>query len=259
MCTFMEEGRVKICMDRSKNHFRNASAQKTWADASKWPLAGRTCAFIMKVMEPKGKVCLSLGCGWGRFLHAYYENEAERVIGIDINKENLLKCKNTGAELVLGDIENLPFQCNIFEAMECIATMEHISRPEKVVKELRRIISETHGLVFISWNHYDWLQALYNRDIRIFLIWTVRDLIYELFPVAIRNTLLKSAVIRSTFLAGYGVARYGGFSFPTVMQIFENASMHVILAKYLRDESIILTCSRATKKQEIANKIRFLA
>jgi SAM-dependent methyltransferase len=241
---------LKMRLDRSKRHFRNAAPEKTAADDSNWPLAGRTCAYIMQVMEPKGKVCLSLGCGWGRFLRAYFENEAERVYGIDINRNNLLKCKNIGAELILGDIENLPFQSNIFEAMECVATMEHITRPEKVVKELRRIIDETRGIVFISWNHYDWLQALHNPELGMFLLGAVRDLIYELLPVTIKNTLFRSAIIRNTILAGYGIVRYEGFSFPTKLQIFENASMHVVLAKYLRDEHIIITCSKAQDEKE---------
>jgi len=86
-------------------------------------------------VKPKGKVCLSLGCGWGRFLRAYSENGAKIVIGIDINKENILKCKNT-AELVLGDIENLPFRRNVIDVMECVATMEHIARPEAVVNDV---------------------------------------------------------------------------------------------------------------------------
>jgi SAM-dependent methyltransferase len=232
-------------MDRSKHHFRDATPQKTWADQSKWPLASRTCAYIVQVMAPKGKVCLSLGCGWGRFLQAYFENEAKRVIGIDINKANLLKCKNTGAELVLGDIENLPFKNNVFEAMECVATMEHINHPEKVVKGLRRIINKPLGLVFISWNHYDWLQALYNHRVRMNLLLAVRDLIYELLPVGIRSTLLESTGIRSTLLVNYGIMRSRGFSFPTIRQIFENASMHITLAKYLRDENIIIICSKA--------------
>jgi SAM-dependent methyltransferase len=250
MRTRIREGMIEDLMKRSKHHFRDAIPKKTWADDSKWPLADRTCAYIMQVMEPKGKVCLSLGCGWGRFLKAYFKNEAQRVIGIDINKVNLFKCKNTGAELVLGDIENLPFKCNIFEAMECVATMEHIARPEKVVKELARIINKPLGLVFISWNHYDWLQALYNHGVRMNLLLTARDLIYELLPPVVRNTLLKSAVIRSTLLVNYGIMRSGGFSFPTILKIFESASMHIVLAEYFRDENIIITCGKAREGEK---------
>jgi len=46
--------------DRSKHFFRNAPAEKTVAEASRWPLASRTLAYIMQVGKPKGKVCLSL-------------------------------------------------------------------------------------------------------------------------------------------------------------------------------------------------------
>jgi len=43
-----------------------------------------------------------------------------------INKESLFKFKNTGAKLVLGDIENLPFRRNVIDAMEYVATMWNI-------------------------------------------------------------------------------------------------------------------------------------
>jgi SAM-dependent methyltransferase len=237
-------------MNRSKHFFRDAPAEKTAADSSKWPLASRTCAYIMQVVRPKDKVCLSLGCGWGRFLRAYFENGAKIVIGIDINKKNIFKCKNTGAELVIGDIENLPFRPNVIDAMECVATMEHIARPEKVVTELRRIIKEARGVAFITWNHYNWLKALYDHKVRMRLFWTVRDLIYELFSSIIRNTLPESAIIRKTLLNDYGLYRNEGFSFPTILQIFEKASMHIILAKYLSDENIIITCSKARKGEK---------
>jgi ubiquinone/menaquinone biosynthesis C-methylase UbiE len=45
-----------------------------------------------------------------------------------------------GAHLVLGDIENLPFKGNIFDVIDCEATMEHIAEPIKAMKEISRIV-----------------------------------------------------------------------------------------------------------------------
>jgi hypothetical protein len=67
--------------ERSKTHFRNASSDLTWADDSKWPKAARTLSLCMDIMKPNGKVCLSLGCGLGRFLRAYIARGAKLVIG----------------------------------------------------------------------------------------------------------------------------------------------------------------------------------
>ena len=82
------------------------------------------------------------------------------------------------------------------------------------------------------------------------LLLGARDLVYESLPAVIRKTLLKSAVIRGTLLAHYGLMRNMGFSFPTILQIFEKASMHIVLAKYLREENIIITCCKAREDKK---------
>jgi len=231
--------------ERSKQYFRNVRAEETWADIEKESLSAiRTRAYMMKIMKPRGKVCLSLACGWGRFLRDYLEKGGKIVVGADINEENLVKCKNVGVELVLCDIENLPFRNNIIDAMECVATMEHLVYPGKIVKEMRRIINEARGTAFISWVYYNWLKALYDRKSAVRLFWRVRDLICDLVPAIIRNVLLRG---KFPGFKNYGIDRNSGFSFPTIMQIYEKACMRIILAEYLSDEDIIIVCSRARK------------
>ena len=108
--------------ERSRKHFRNASSDLTWADDSKWPKGPkeRTLSLSMDILKPKGKMCLSLGCGLGRFLRAYIARGAKLVIGADLNMDNLFKCKQTEANLVRCDIECLPIRSNSIEAMECV-------------------------------------------------------------------------------------------------------------------------------------------
>lgn len=45
------------------------------------------------------------------------------AIGVEINRENLLKYKEIGAELLLCEIENLTIQGNTIDTLECIATV----------------------------------------------------------------------------------------------------------------------------------------
>lgn len=230
---------------RSKQYFRNASPEETWANIEKESLSAmRTRAYMMKVMKPRGKVCLSLACGWGRFLRDYVKNGTKMVIGADINEKNLVKCKNVGAELVLCDIENLPFRDNIIDTMECVATMEHLVRPEKVVKEMRRIINEADGIAFITWNHYNWTKALFDRETRHRLVLRVRDLLVTLVPAFIRNRMLEIKLLGG-FFRNYGLYNNSGFSFPTILQIYKEVCMPIILAKWLSDENIIIVASKA--------------
>lgn len=233
-------------MKRSKQYFKNARPKETWANIEEESSpAIRTRTIMMKIMKPRNKICLSLACGWGRFLQDYLKNKAEMVIGADISKENLVKCQKIGADVVLCDIENWPFRDNLIDAMECVATMEHLAHPEKVVKEMSRIINETDGVAFITWNHYNWAKALFDRETRHRLILRVRDLFCDTLPHHVGRRVLTFKLL-SPFLKDFGLYRNSGFSFSTILRIYADASMRIILAKWLTEENIIVVASVST-------------
>ena len=82
-------------LQRSKHHFLHANLEQTGAkiDESQDSTAAERRKLIIGLTKPKGNVCLSLGCGLGRFLRGYVKYEAKIVVGLDINRENLERCK----------------------------------------------------------------------------------------------------------------------------------------------------------------------
>jgi ubiquinone/menaquinone biosynthesis C-methylase UbiE len=189
----------------------------------------------MDMMQPRGKVCLSLGCGLGRFLRAYIGGGAKLAIGADLNVDNLLKCKQTGADLVRCDIERLPIRGNSIEAMECVATVEHLPHPKRLVEEIRRT-SANKGISFVTWVSFDWSRALTDPEIGERLLMKVRDAIFDLLPAAVTE---KMVMLHIPFSSSYGMFRNKGFSLSDVSKTYEGASMHITWSEKFSDENLV--------------------
>jgi SAM-dependent methyltransferase len=222
-------------LQRSKRYYLNASLKQTGAkiDESCDPGAVERRKFIMEISKPKGKAALSLGCGLGRFLRDYAKHGAMIVVGLDINRGNLKLCKEIGVDLVLGDAENLPFQDNTFDVIDCEATMEEIAEPIKTMKEISRILKQDTGRSFVTWHIYRWTNVLTKRTIRLRFGFYVRDLILTSLGRCVGRSIDGIAENRllKVLSAGYGTYRNEGFSYPQIQYIYEEASMKMVLLK----------------------------
>jgi len=92
------------------------------------------------------KDVLFVGCGQGSELRIF--NGARRV-GLDISITGLLKVKNNDpkADLVQGDAHLLPFISGSFDCVICSEVLEHLSEPEKSVREMHRLLRDRGYLV----------------------------------------------------------------------------------------------------------------
>lgn len=90
---------------------------------------------------------LDLGCGFGEFAGVFFDKQVE--VGIDINMEDLIRAKKTNKhkQLFMADARNLPFPQNKFATVISNSAIEHIPHPEKVIKEVYRVLKP--GGVFI--------------------------------------------------------------------------------------------------------------
>lgn len=215
-------------MEKTKRYFRDAD--ETWAGFyEKDPKRHEKCLkYSMKMLNPKGKRCLDLGCGWGRFLRSFLNNGAERVVGVDINLRNLERCKEIGAELVRGDIENLPLANNSFNICSIIGTMEHLPYPDKVIDEIRRVL-KIYGLACITWNHYFWIKALWDPVTRMRLRLYLRDILGMIFP-----SLRMPRVYRNS-----------GFSLRAIRQSHRRRGLTIL--NLVRFPRFVLTIGRKEK------------
>lgn len=75
-----------------------------------------------------GALILDLGCGSGRDL-LHFSQRGFSVIGLDYSLNLLMLAKEFAKQpLILGDIKNLPFKDNVFDAVWSIGSLLHIPR-----------------------------------------------------------------------------------------------------------------------------------
>ncbi len=178
-------------MKNVKHWFRASS--KTWADLEERnPKHAEYRMYALSQLNPSGKLCLDAGCGWGRFLKSYVEGNAIRAVGLDLSLENLRRCKGIPrTDLVLGDIEALPFAEGAFDVVSCIAAMERLPSPDRAMKEMSRV-AKHRALICTTWSNYNWLNAVRDPLVRARLIGSLRDLIGTLVPRARKERIYRN-------------------------------------------------------------------
>jgi ubiquinone/menaquinone biosynthesis C-methylase UbiE len=96
---------------------------------------------------------LDLGCGhqflpdWAGVPDAELLASLPRIVGVDGNLESIQQHKSL-KHRVLSDIEVLPFQAESFDLITANMVMEHVLHPERVLKEVRRVLAPGGFFIF---------------------------------------------------------------------------------------------------------------
>lgn len=80
---------------------------------------------------------LDVGCGNGRYM-THFSRKSCLVVGIDINKDILIKTRN-GKNLVVADAHFLPFRDSYFELVFSTDVIEHLINPLHALSEMYRV------------------------------------------------------------------------------------------------------------------------
>lgn len=117
---------------------------------------------ILKIL-PRGRVVLDAGCGNGRYLIPL-AMEGYKIIGIDIsgrmvsNLYSRIKSNNVSADVVLGDIRDLPIKNECIDAVICLfGVLSHIqgsSNRDKALSEFYRVLKPQGTLIVSVPNKY---------------------------------------------------------------------------------------------------------
>lgn len=94
---------------------------------------------------------LDIGCAKG-FLVYSLETLAVRSVGVDVSKYSLHQSpKMIKGNLILSDVNstNLTFRNRSFDIVTLLATLEHLHKPELLVKEVTRIL-KPGGICYIT-------------------------------------------------------------------------------------------------------------
>lgn len=109
---------------------------------------------IGKLIEPTGGKILDIGCADGTMTKFILERSgAELVVGIDVLQSSVdyarKRFKGKKLKFLVADAGKLPFQNNEFDAVFCLDSIEHFFDPEKVVREIRRVLKKNGYLVIL--------------------------------------------------------------------------------------------------------------
>jgi len=120
----------------------------------------------------KGKTCLDVGCGQGRFVVALGRLGAAKAIGVDINEMGLESGRNRQWAKELSNIEflrasagDLPFTDKYFDYVICSGVLLLMDDPKKGFAELVRVV-KPGGRLFLSMYGKGGLKWLVNDIFR---------------------------------------------------------------------------------------------
>ena len=89
--------------------------------------------------DARGKRVLVVGCNRGREVSLFLEAGAREVWGIDVMDEVGIEYPHEHARFLKMSAEAMDLDDSMFEIVFCLATMEHISRPEAAFSEIGRV------------------------------------------------------------------------------------------------------------------------
>jgi len=118
---------------------------------------------VNRLKELSGEKILDIGTGHGEFIGFLKQTlkNSDSFVGIDINEEVLKKAeKEYGkiAEFKKMNAEELDFPDNTFDIVSIVSSLHHLERPEKVLKEMFRVV-RPQGYLIIQEMYSDLTQT----------------------------------------------------------------------------------------------------
>lgn len=99
-----------------------------------------TDEIIMRQIEPGSRV-IDLGCGDGRLIQALREKHRCRVLGVELDRESILRALQRGVPVIHADLDagldEVP--ANSFDVAVLSQTLQQVRQPRDVLTEMMRI------------------------------------------------------------------------------------------------------------------------
>lgn len=109
----------------------------------------------LKYTHVKGRRVLVVGCGRGLECKLFLDSGAKEVVGIDISDVIGADYNYTGISYLKCSADSIPLDDESFEVVVSYATLEHVQKPEAVLREMIRLASP-RGIIYCSaaplWN-----------------------------------------------------------------------------------------------------------
>ena len=99
----------------------------------------------------KGKHCLDIGPGTGRWLQFLKKQSASYLGAIDISQESLDRCEILCDKTQKADVENEPcdYESDYFDIVISFMILEHLRDPENYISEIARV-TKNNGIILMT-------------------------------------------------------------------------------------------------------------
>lgn len=145
-------------MSEKKQHYGEYWSTKQELDS----FEGYERNAILPNLFKKGEYILDVGCGDGAVGEYLFKNLGVNVIGIDISKAAVKSAKNRGITAQVFDVEKpLPFKDSTFDVVFWGDNIEHLFDPEKVTREIYRVLKPGGRLILSCPNMGYWRYRIY--------------------------------------------------------------------------------------------------
>lgn len=119
--------------------------------------------------EPNIRI-LDIGCSFGHILKLLTPRTG---IGVGVDMDRNIGTRSENVFFVRTDAENLPFPPESFDVIICNHVYEHTDSADRLLREIRRVLSDTGVCYFAGPNKYDLIEPHYGLP---FLSWLPRSL-----------------------------------------------------------------------------------
>jgi ubiquinone/menaquinone biosynthesis C-methylase UbiE len=123
---------------------------------------------------------LVAGCGKGDEAYQFFKLTTANIFGVDLNVSPVYKTdSNREFCLTMESIDKLAFPNDKFDLIYCYHVLEHVKEPEKVLLELKRVLSK-NGILFIGFpNRKRILPGYFSSHSKITLVEIIKFNYYD--------------------------------------------------------------------------------
>lgn len=119
----------------------SADTEQRTQDARNLASRRRFALQLLQPSVPSGSKILDAGCGPGEVSAALIDSGYD-VWGVDIAEPMILHARRrcTSDQFRVGDIEDMPFPDNTFDAIVCLGVIEYLDADHDALKEIARVL-----------------------------------------------------------------------------------------------------------------------
>ncbi len=139
---------LKIHEDVSADHYDRGIKYNLFQKL--WHL--RRFREVLKVVRKVKGPVLDVGCHSGTFTNIILSRlKNKNIYGIDVSSRAIAMAKKRlpFGTFKVADAHNLPFKDNFFEEVFCLEVLEHVTSPEQVLGEIRRVLKKGRYAIFL--------------------------------------------------------------------------------------------------------------